>query len=184
MSLILRHIRRLDTEILRISNMGDDEFREYFRRTSSSDLGRIWAVVSNISFELGPFELGPFELGRRFPETFYHSDVSEALEDLDLASRAKALKYMSNQQRRLIMGKWFQDGRRNLVDQFIQWQDKEDTEWPDDMADQRVMTGQSLPGQYPPVMNQCYRCRRPYPLWNIIVILNCRSHSCCKQCDE
>lgn len=171
MSTIMHIVCSLEGEIRRIYELDVFDFRQYIGAITPDNLVLLWESVAH------------YGLRRRLFEEIDPQIVSMALKRLPYNSKADSLKYMPNEQRRLIAEAWSLRERHTELVSLDEWQHVEDSNWPDEIADIRIMTGGQLPEHYPPGMDQCASCGNPYRIWESITILDCRRHSYCEACN-
>ena len=172
-SAIMLIVRTFEAESKRISKLDVGELREYIGDISPSDLATLWKLAEGMLNDLD----------RRLFEDIDLHIVSEAMSLLPLDSQVVSLKYMRNEQRRHIVDTWSLQRKTDVLTWLEGWQDNEDEEWTDRIADVRVMTGRPLPEHYPPGMSACAFCGNQHSVWDSIIVLDCRTHSYCERCD-
>jgi hypothetical protein len=154
----------------RVSCLDVDAFREVIGTMSLYDLGCLLSTVNSCGLRYRLFkEINPAE-------------GSELLDRLPYSWKAESLKYMPNEQRRQIVQTWSQQKTLDELDRLKEWQNREDFQWPNGLADTRVVTGR-LPDHYPRNMDECAVCRKSYLMWESIGFLSCGRHSRCVACN-
>ena len=170
MNTILLILRRLQLEVDRVSTLDVPAFRAYIGDIEPHNLARLWRTIDDSRFR------------RKLSEDIDVSIVSNALEMLPYELKAELLKYMSNRLLLRVERTWSAEKQLDELNRLENWQDMEDGNWENRIADTRVMTGE-LPRYYPPAMKECFFCRRCYSYWQSICILDCQRHSLCETHD-
>jgi hypothetical protein len=163
MNTILFALGSLQDEIDRVYALDVDAFRDCINALSLTDLVFLWKAV------------GHEALGRRLSEEIDPEVVSQVLERLPYSTKAESLKYMSNEQRLLVVETWSLQKNHDELRKLGNWQRSQEIEWHLGIAD-RYIKSSRLP------MDRCASCGNCYDYWQSIDILDCMRHSSCEAC--